>query len=308
MAQTNQLTGSQIAKFSNVEVHRYLKKITDTRGPRRVEHNFPYRDGAKQETLGRKPHRTEWLLTYTGPTWIADFLQLADAIDSSPSGILVHPIYGQMNVVCDGFDRATVDVVEALDTIDVPLVFLEDQLDLGLTQQATVASAQQQVVSDGQNLQAQAAAYTSAILAAQTMVDLATGYAAAAFAAVTSAIADPTLPQQLDSVGSSCVALEAAILADPAAQGSALSYDALAAAEVLYTDCLLMADIVAQQTIGFVQYVVPGDSSLAVILQAQFGAQAINYYDQTLRLNPTLLDPTSVPAGFQLVLPVQQGA
>ena len=42
-----------------------------------VVHEFPYRDGAKIETLGRAPHETEWQLTYTGPNWRDDFLKLA---------------------------------------------------------------------------------------------------------------------------------------------------------------------------------------------------------------------------------------
>lgn len=304
MAQTNQLTGSQIAKFKTIELHKVLKQITDSRGPRKVTHMFPYRDGAKQEVLGRRPHRTEWLVTFTGPNWLVDFLELANSIDDNPGGILIHPIYGQMQVVCEGFDRASVSIPDALDTIDVPLAFVEDQVDLGIQQQATTATLQQNVNNFGTALLGELASYLTALPSGQDMVDQSNTYAAAAFESASSGIVDSSLQAQLDAVGAQCALVEEAILADPAGAGSALIYDALAAAEVLYVSCLLLADEVALETLGFQLHVVQGEASLAIILANIFGSIAITKYDQALRLNSTLLDPTRVPIGFNLILPL----
>src|SRR5438477_3560 len=129
----NVLTGSSIASFKGIELHRYLVSFSDSRGPRVVTHESPKRDGAKIELMGRKPHRSDWQLIFTGRDWISTLRRLVSSIDDNPSGLLVHPIYGQMQVVCEGFDRASVNVAEATDTVSVPLVFIEDQLDQALT-------------------------------------------------------------------------------------------------------------------------------------------------------------------------------
>jgi prophage DNA circulation protein len=116
----NLLTGSSIASFKGIELHRYLVSFTDSRGPRTVVHEFPKRDGARIEVMGRRPHRTEFQLVFTGPNWIATLKQLVAAIDADASGLLVHPIYGQMQVVCRYGKDAIGRIDEILSLNDIP--------------------------------------------------------------------------------------------------------------------------------------------------------------------------------------------
>lgn len=303
----NALTGSHVAAFKGIELHKNLSIIIDSRGPRVVVHEFPFRDGAKIETLGRKPHRSDWTITFTGPTWKDDFLQLAQSIDDAPGGLLVHPIYGQMQVVCQGFDRATVNVVEATDTIVVPLTFVEDQLDLGLDDAATTASVKQDTDSSIADFLAAAEQYTAVATVAATasFAALSTTFAAAALASAQNQTADPSLQAQLDGISASLASTQAALQLDPVAlESTAQVYDALAAAEVVVSQCMALSEQLSLATVSFVREVVQGRTSISVLAQKRYGNQAINKIDQMLALNPQITDPTNIQAGTVMVFPV----
>lgn len=307
MAAENLLTGSNVAAFKGIELHKYLQVIVDSRGPRVVVHEFPFRDGAKVETLGRKPHRTDWTITITGPDWKDTFLELAQAIDDAPGGLLVHPIYGQMQVVCQGFDRAVVNVVEATDTITVPLTFIEDQTDLGLDLQQTTASVAQDATAAVQGFQTEAEIYKAldSVAAAADYAELATSFISAALLSAQSQTVDASLSSQVDAIGEQLVLVQATMQADPLAQDSvAQVYGVLAAAEVVYSMCLTLADQILLETVSFERLVVQGRTSIAVLAQARYGSNAINMIDPMLRLNPHITDPTNIPAGAVLLLPI----
>jgi hypothetical protein len=312
VARKNLLTGSQIASFTpdggdTFELHESLQVITDSRGPRVVVHEFPNRDGAKVETLGRRPHKTEWQLTFVGVTWLTQLTTLVAAIDASPGGLLVHPIYGQMRVVCQGFDRSVLDIVNATDTVTLPLVFIEDQVDLTLADQQGLAALQQQVSTSIDDFNAELGSYndTGTLSAGSTLSSNASSYADAAFTAASTNNVDPSLGAQLGSVGSALSSFEAAIAQDStAAQSIAQSYNVLAAAEVIYMACLDLADEVAFVTSGATEYVVPGLTSIAVLAAARYQQRAISVLDEILRLNADVIDdPTAIPEGTRLILP-----
>src|SRR5262249_46314848 len=152
-------------------------------------------------------------------------------------------------VVCEGFDRAAVNIPEATDTITVPLVFVEDQLDQGLVDQATaqgVAAREQNVTSAVSDFLDAVAPYVSsdAVAAAAALAAGASSYATAAALAAQNAAVDPSLRSKLDAVALGLEDAIAAILTDPLAVGTATTYDALAAAEVVYASCLDLADAV----------------------------------------------------------------
>lgn len=324
MAKTNLLTGSEIASFtpdsgelgsafgvstgSKIELHQYLQRITDSRGPRVVVHEFPNRDGARVETLGRKPHRTQWDLTFVGPDWRKTLLSLVRAIDASPSGLLVHPVYGQMRVVCHGFDQSVLELAQLTDTVTVALVFTEDAVDSSLQteQQQGVAAKQQAVSSASTDFATAAAPYLSAASQISSLISASTSYATAAFTADTTATPDPSLGSLLNAVGSAVAIVQAAIAADPVAlASSAQSYDAFAASEVLYAACIDMDDEVRLESVGFFTYIVPGDTSIAVLLQQLYRDRALGVLDQVLQINADKVrDPTNIPASTELTLPL----
>jgi prophage DNA circulation protein len=300
----NVLTGSNIASFKGIELHRYLVSFTDSRGPRVIVHEFPKRDGARQEVMGRRPHRTDWQLTFTGPHWIATLRQLVASIDADPSGLLVHPIYGQMQVVCQGFDRALVNLPEATDTISVPLVFVEDDQALDDTTVSQGIGAQQQnVTSAVADFQAAAAPYAAADTKAATaaLASAAIEYATAAAASAQGAI-DASLDAKLAAVALGTQAAIDAISVDPLGLGAAAIYDALAAAEVVYAACQDLADAVMAARPPVIEFIVPGTTSIAVLAADRYGRDAISRIDQILSLN-SLPEPTSIPAGTRLLLP-----
>ncbi len=304
MAKTNALTGSYTAKFKAIELHENLTMISDSRGPRTVVHEFPYRDGAKIEVLGRKPHKTVWTITFTGPDWLKQFRALSDDIDKDPSGTLIHPIYGQMQVVCQGFDGASVNIPEATDTITFPLTFMEDQLDLGVKEQQSVSTLKQDVDAAGENLTAAAAAWTQAALLVEAMVNAAGDYAAAAFESVANATINPSLSIQLAGVGVAMEAAQAAILADPAAIGTTFTYDAIAGSEVLYAACLILGDEVALDGVGYELFMVEGLTSIAILCGQRYGSRALEMVDPVLQLNPNLSDPSRIQAGTPVIFPL----
>lgn len=307
MAAANALTGSHVAAFKGIELHKNLSVIVDSRGPRVVVHEFPYRDGAKIETLGRKPHRSDWTITFTGPDWKKDFLELAQSIDDAPGGLLVHPIYGQMTVVCQGFDRATVNVVEATDTIVVPLTFIEDQVDLGLDEGATTASVKQDTDSSIADFIAACAVYTAAATqaACATFSSMASAFTQAALESAQNQTADASLSGQLDAIVGQLGITQAALQADPVALGSvAQVYDALAASEIVVSQCQLLEDQIVLVTVSFVRDTVQARTSITILAQRRYGNDAINKIDQMLALNPQITDPTNIQAGTIMLFPV----
>lgn len=312
MPQTNVLSdGAQVASFTPhggqlLELHQQLHQITDSRGPRVVIHEFPNRDGAKPETLGRRPHKTQWSLTFTGVTWRQDFLTLVQAIDDFPAGLLIHPIYGQMNVVCQGFDHSLLNIAESVDTITFELTFIEDQLDLGVVQQQGAAAKQQAVTTASDDFNTAAAPYSdvNTRVAIQALISQAALYADAAYTAITTAVLNPALGQLLNNVATSLTTVEAAILVDSHGLNTAATYDAIAAAAIVYSAALDLADEVALETAGFRTLVLAGDTSIAALAAVEFGPRALSVIDQILQLNPAITDPTRIVAGTQILLPV----
>ncbi len=305
----NLLTGSHVASFKGIELHRYLTSFSDTRRPRIARHEFPKRDGAKNEYMGREPHRTQWQLTFTGPGWIDDFLRLARAIDEDPSGLLVHPIFGPMQATCEGFDRSQVDIAQALDTVQVPLSFAENQLDGALdgTNGQGVAAKQQAVTTLLGELADAAVNYIAAtVLTALSTYNLAaSAYAeAAGDSAISTAPASSprSSDQKLDAVAQAAAALEAAILADPATTSQASAYPVLALIEEVYSACLELDEAILAARPPTVEYVIPATMHVAAIAAARYGANSAARIDDILALND-LADPGAIPAGTVLVLP-----
>jgi hypothetical protein len=135
----------------------------------------------------------------------------------------------------------------------------------------------------------------------QALSNGATSYAAAAAASAQGPI-DASLESQLATVALSTAAIIAAISSDPVGLGTAATYDALAAAEVVYAACQDLADAVMAARPPIIEFVVPGVTSIAVLAAQRYGSQAISRIDEILSLN-VIPTPTAIPAGTKLILP-----
>lgn len=305
----NVLSGSKIASFKGIILHRYLTSFSDTRKPRLATHEFPKRDGAKNENMGRAPHRTQWQLTFTGPSWIKDFRALCQSIDEDPSGPLVHPVFGQYPATCEGFDHSQVDIAQALDTVSLSLSFVENQLDgeLDGTAGQGVAAKQQNVTSVLGELADAIVGYGSAAAAgALAAVQLAaTAYEEAAGDSSMNATTDSSVEPKLDAVAQTVILATAAVLADPAATSNATAYPVLALLEEVYAACLELDEAVLAARPPTVEFVVAGTMHVAALAAARYGAEnAAGRINEILALND-IPDPGAIPAGTVLVLPLK---
>lgn len=147
-------------------------------------------------------------------------------------------------------------------------------------------------------------AYSVATQALATALsDAANAYATAAYAAASTNTVDPSLQTLLNAVSTALAEVETALQADPASLASvAQVYESLALAEVTYAACLDLADEVALATSGSYLYVVPGNTSIAVLAGQQYGQAALSVIDQILTLN-SIPDPTNIPSGTRLLMP-----
>lgn len=326
MALANLLIGSHIASFKDIDLHKNIQTITDQRGPRLVVHNFPYRDGGKVETLGSKPNRTTWTLIFNGADWVDQIRRVEASIANDPSGILIHPIYGQMRVVCEGFPSSVVNVPEALNSVSVTLSFVEDVANLGFAETIGIASLQataEQAVFDAQ---AKGVAKTKpknlgqilalvglglggqgpvlAILAAiNKFTTAASNVIDSLFTVAITDNIDPSIPAKMIATGTALAELEVIYQSEFfTLQSTAQNYDAIVAAEVAYSACLDLQDAVSLQTSGYFSYVVPGPTSIAVLAGYFYGQGALSFIDQILGIN-RIPDPTNIPTGTVLTLP-----
>lgn len=97
----------QGCSWKGFDLSRFVTDWKDTRQPGLAVHRYFGRDGGEVERIARKPHEAKVTLAFAGPSWRRDWLPIAASIDEDPAGPLVHPAYGQMQAVCQGFDAAS---------------------------------------------------------------------------------------------------------------------------------------------------------------------------------------------------------
>ena len=258
----------QGCSFKGTDLSRFVTDWKDTRQFALAPHRYWMRDGADVEVLGRKPHEAKVTLAYAGPTWRKDWLPLAASLDEDPSGPLVHPVYGQMPAVCQGFAEATMNVELAANLYIVPLVFVEDQIDASLQAQANDPSvAADRTQKHGAALLKRAPKQGPVAGSILRYVTTALGYVEAAVAAGQEAMSyGRLLTAQLERVEATAVAARDAVASDPVAGADPSSYDTIAIIEQLYDDCaqLSVAASLASAP-ALVMYVVPSTTHIAVL-------------------------------------------
>lgn len=87
------------ASFRGVEF--YLSEDSSEFGRRSVSHEFPQRDKSSSEDLGRKSQKFSVEGYVLGPNENAARDALIEACETAGPGILIHPYYGQKNVICE---------------------------------------------------------------------------------------------------------------------------------------------------------------------------------------------------------------
>lgn len=88
-----------------------------------VAHSYPFRDGAEIEDLGLQAARHSVRATVFGINADRQLQQLKDALDLPGVGELVHPVYGLLQVVVDGYHPAF--DAENTDSVALDITFIE---------------------------------------------------------------------------------------------------------------------------------------------------------------------------------------
>jgi prophage DNA circulation protein len=89
------------AKYRNV---RFFVEATDTSGGRRLErHEFPKRDEPYVEDMGRKARTFNVEAYILGDDYFVGRNALIAAVEREGSGLLVHPYFGILNVLCNSY-------------------------------------------------------------------------------------------------------------------------------------------------------------------------------------------------------------
>lgn len=164
------LTGFLIA-FSGATVRRY------------VVHKFPKRPGQRVEDMARDGRRLEVQLVFLGDTAAKDYASFEAFIDGNPKGLLIHPIAGRWQAFCAG-PQYNVAFINAINRIEVRVVFEEDELD------ATVASDPPDVATAQQIASAQQTTFQQTVADFLGAVAKANAQTTAAFNTVDAALAN----------------------------------------------------------------------------------------------------------------------
>ncbi|GFK94418.1 hypothetical protein NNJEOMEG_02263 [Fundidesulfovibrio magnetotacticus] len=85
----------QDASFKGVKLA--VCSTSDTAERAQVRHEYPYRDGAEVEDLGRRARSVRLQAVFWGKDYEAGLRKLLDALDKPGPGELVHPVFGSMN-------------------------------------------------------------------------------------------------------------------------------------------------------------------------------------------------------------------
>lgn len=303
---TNVIPGGEIFSFTVggrvLELHGQLQQLQSTDEQDVATHRIIKRDGAIKEGMGWRDRTFTAQLYFVGPNFRAELTAVHAAIRANSEGILNHPIYGRVTARCTKFED-TLDVVAAANGAAVQVRFEETGLDASV-----MASPSQGVPAKAQALSAAyealvaAADYFSAAVAA--VLEL--GGLVQAFAGATMDAAagtpDPSLPAQLDAIGSATSATIDAIQSDPVADEDVDRFEAVSAAELVYAAAIDLSDALAASRPAPMLYTVPAPISYLMLAAQFYGAEGLTRADEILVNNPQVSTPHLIPAGTVLVM------
>lgn len=300
------ITGFQGCSFKGIDLSKNLTEWKDTRQQSLAPHRYIKKDGAEVEVLGRKPHQVKLMLAYAGPSWRTDWLPLAASLDQDPSGLLVHPVYGQMPAVCEGYVEATMNVEYAANLYVVPLTFIENQLGAAIQSQSGGPRAlQQRAEAHGAALLKRAPQQGPVANNVGRYVTTALAYAQAAVDTTEQALSyGRLLEAQLAQVEANAADARSAIRADPTTGDDAERYDLVALIELLYDDCVQLDSAVrTTRAPGLIVYEVPSTTHIAVLAVRFYGPDGLSRIDEILANNPGVIpNPAAIEPGTLLMM------
>ena len=293
--------------FNGLDLDGQILEWTDVRGYRFASHEFLKRDGALQEPMGRKPHKVKFNLVYVGLNWRKDFAQLLGLLDQSPFGTLIHPFFGQMKVACEGIEGARVNSEHEINTVLVPISFIENNVDQSLQflGSKSVFSGTASVSTYSSNLTTATNIYIIASFAVALFRTVVLQYSAAVARQLASGtiIPDPTIPSLFGSLVLNASLARTAVRADPLYVNDAAGYAAIEAIELLLASCHELDDLLKTNKPTLQMYTVPAQTSLLTISQNFYGRDALSRLDE-IRANNLgkIPNPAAIKAGTVLLL------
>jgi prophage DNA circulation protein len=105
-----------------------------------VQHEYPYRDGAEIEDMGRRPRKVTVRAVFWGEDYEDAVTDLIKALDTPGKGELIHPVFGSLTVACPSY---RVDHHEDHpDYAEMELVFTEASPDIPFFDKPATPTAQ----------------------------------------------------------------------------------------------------------------------------------------------------------------------
>jgi prophage DNA circulation protein len=298
---TPTLTDVSAFRFKDMDLSGALVSWNDRFGMRLAGHQYLKRDGAEQEPMGAEPGRFTVRLCFLGASWAKQYRALVASIRKDPRGQMVHPIFGTLQVACEGIQDAAVVPAAELDAINISASFVEDAIDATIVADAFVGPAAHQgrVSNLAASLITAISGYAALVAQAAALTAAAVSFAVDAVAASSNDQPDPSLDGQLAALGTSTQGLISAVLASPQSTSDATAYPVLDAIEQLYAECLALADAVAASKPTIVTYVVTGDTTLPTLAATLYGKDGRSRMDEIATLN-RIPDPFRIRAGTTL--------
>lgn len=311
------LTDTSEFRWKDIDLSGALMSWSEDLAQRFAGHEYLKRDGAEQEDMGASAGRFQFRCVFLGPTWAKQYRALVKSMRDAPTGQLVHPIFGNIQVACLGISSAGVNPQQARDLIEFTLTFSENALDISLAAEQAEGAATKKAAADDRSADFSAAiavlveaapaitalattATVSPVTAAAALTTATSSYCEAALAASLSLVPDVSLGAQLAAVASSTEAMILSLTAAPGTDAS--KYDALASAEELYSAVLELDEAVAALRPTLIEFTVPGLTSLAALSARLYGAaDAQSRMDEMLTLN-RIPNPGALPGGATLLI------
>lgn len=297
-----------------------LEASDDELGSRLASFEYLKRDGAELEALGAQQARFIFRVVLMGSAPLtpggapltagARYLQLAQAQRNQPRGLLVHPRLGRWQVGWIKL-RASEHPQRAVDTIEITLEFIEDQVDEAIAAEQPTPQARSGEVVDAYSILKAAVALRfgsspssllqAVVINTDALVQVTSGFVTAALQVAQGLVVNPALEQQLGAVeravGDVLVALTGTLAYTLESEVSLTPYRHQAYMVLAFSQFLMEA--IAEQKPVLINFVVPTAMPLDEVLIALYGSDAQNHFDEILSLN-RIASPLWIPQGTEL--------
>lgn len=297
-----------------------LESFDHELGARLASFEYLKRDGAEVEPMGASQARLAYRVVLLGDAPLtpggaplsagARYLKLAQTQRAQPRGLLNDPRLGRWRV---GWTKlhAHEQPQRAVDTIELSLEFVEDQVDAAIAAEIPTPQARAGEMVDAYSILKAAVALRFAgspsallqgvLLATDALANVADAFVTSALEVAQGLRVNPTLEQQFGAVERAAnvvlqsLASSLAYTLEP--EVSLTPYRHQAYMTIAYGQLLMQA--VAEQKPTLLQYVLPVAMSFDAVLLSLYGSDAANHFDEMLSLN-RIATPLLIPQGTVL--------